>query len=53
MAAPPFPNVYYHRKVADANAKSCWICYRPSVNVLITKDNKVLDRHEIFYAMHY
>ncbi|PHH60703.1 hypothetical protein CDD81_1321 [Ophiocordyceps australis] len=38
--APPFPNIYTHRKVADAAAKSCDICYKPSTSVLITPDQK-------------
>lgn len=36
-----FPNVYHHRKVAEASAKACDICYKPSTSVLITPDNKV------------
>ncbi|EQK97900.1 hypothetical protein G6O67_004542 [Ophiocordyceps sinensis] len=36
----PFPNQYTHRKVADASAKSCDICYKLSTSVLITPDNK-------------
>ncbi len=36
-----FPNVYTHRKVADAAAKGCEICYRSSTSVLITPENKV------------
>ncbi|KAL2270635.1 hypothetical protein VTJ83DRAFT_6 [Remersonia thermophila] len=35
-----FPNVYTHRKVAEAKAKSCDICYKLSSSVLITPDNK-------------
>ncbi|KAF2280604.1 DUF1742-domain-containing protein [Westerdykella ornata] len=33
-------NVWHHRRVADASAKPCWICYKPSSSVLITPDNK-------------
>ncbi|PHH77406.1 hypothetical protein CDD82_3534 [Ophiocordyceps australis] len=40
IMAPPFPNTYTHRKVADAAAKSCDICYKPSTSVLITPDQK-------------
>lgn len=36
-----FPNVYTHRRVAQSNARSCDICYKPSTSVLITPDNKV------------
>ncbi|OAA71095.1 hypothetical protein LEL_09686 [Akanthomyces lecanii RCEF 1005] len=36
----PFPNVYNHRKVAEASAKSCDICYKLSTSVLITPDSK-------------
>ncbi|KAL1838381.1 hypothetical protein VTJ49DRAFT_2722 [Mycothermus thermophilus] len=35
-----FPNVYMHRKVAEAKARSCDICYRLSSSVLITPDSK-------------
>jgi hypothetical protein len=35
------PNTWLLRRVADSSAKSCWICYKPSSNVLITSDNKV------------
>ncbi|KAL2148643.1 hypothetical protein VTH82DRAFT_2197 [Thermothelomyces myriococcoides] len=35
-----FPNLYTHRKVAEAKAKSCDICYKLSSSVLITPDNK-------------
>ncbi|KZZ99215.1 hypothetical protein AAL_02766 [Moelleriella libera RCEF 2490] len=34
----PFPNLYTHRKVADAAAKACDVCYKPSSSVLITAD---------------
>lgn len=37
----PFPNIYTHRKVAEASAKACDICYKPSTSVLITPDKKV------------
>lgn len=37
----PFPNVYTHRKVAEASAKACDICYKSSTSVLITPDKKV------------
>ncbi|KAL0262996.1 hypothetical protein SLS55_001971 [Diplodia seriata] len=33
-------NHWYHRRVADAQAKACWICFKPSSSVLITPDNK-------------
>ncbi|KAK7732947.1 hypothetical protein SLS57_000891 [Botryosphaeria dothidea] len=33
-------NVWHHRRVADAQAKACWICFKPSSSVLITPDNK-------------
>ncbi|RFU25422.1 hypothetical protein B7463_g10905, partial [Scytalidium lignicola] len=35
-----FPNVYFHRKVADNAAKSCEICYKPSSSVMVTPENK-------------
>ncbi|KAJ6440628.1 AAA-ATPase vps4-associated protein 1 domain-containing protein [Purpureocillium lavendulum] len=35
-----FPNVYTHRKVAEASARACDICYKPSTSVLITPDKK-------------
>ncbi|EOD50106.1 hypothetical protein UCRNP2_3139 [Neofusicoccum parvum UCRNP2] len=33
-------NVWHHRRVADAQAKACWICFKPSSSVLITPDSK-------------
>ncbi|KAG5971585.1 hypothetical protein E4U58_007384 [Claviceps cyperi] len=36
----PFPNLYAHRKVAEAAAKACDICFKPSTSVLITADKK-------------
>ncbi|EKV19714.1 UPF0589 protein [Penicillium digitatum] len=33
-------NVYHVRRVADASAKACLICYKPSSSVMITPDNK-------------
>ncbi|QUC16320.1 uncharacterized protein UV8b_00561 [Ustilaginoidea virens] len=38
--AAPFPNLYVHRRVADAAAKSCDVCYKTSSSVLITPDSK-------------
>ncbi|CAK7270835.1 hypothetical protein SEPCBS57363_004309 [Sporothrix epigloea] len=35
-----FPNVYTHRKVAEASAKGCDVCYKPTTSVLITAENK-------------
>ncbi|KAK3903793.1 hypothetical protein C8A05DRAFT_32451 [Staphylotrichum tortipilum] len=35
-----FPNEYAHRKVAEAKAKACDICFKLSSSVLITPDNK-------------
>lgn len=40
MSAPPFINPYNLRTVADSDAKSCYVCYKPSNKVLIS-DNKV------------
>lgn len=37
----PFPNIYNHRKVAEASSKACDICYKMSTSVLITPDKKV------------
>jgi len=38
-----FPNVYTHRKVADAASKGCDVCYRPTTSVLLSEgaDTKV------------
>lgn len=33
-------NLYHHRRVAADTAKPCWICYKPTPNVLTTPDNK-------------
>ncbi|CAK7563158.1 MAG: hypothetical protein SEPTF4163_001017 [Sporothrix epigloea] len=35
-----FSNVYTHRKVAEASAKGCEVCYKPTTSVLITAENK-------------
>ncbi|KAF8545085.1 VPS4-associated protein 1 [Trichophaea hybrida] len=37
MSHPP-KNLYHHRRVADASAKPCFVCYRPATSVLITPD---------------
>lgn len=34
-------NKWYLRRVAEASAKPCDICYKPTTSVLITPDNKV------------
>jgi AAA-ATPase Vps4-associated protein 1 len=39
--AAPLPNTWHLRRVADKNAKACWICYKASSSVLITPDSKV------------
>lgn len=31
--------LYHRRLVAEADAKACWICFRPSTTVLITPEN--------------
>nr|POE73302.1 upf0589 protein c32h8.01c [Quercus suber] len=31
-------NLYHRRLTAEASAKACWICYKPSSTVLITPD---------------
>lgn len=36
-----FPNVYTHRKVAEAASKRCEICFKPSTSVLVTPDKQV------------
>ncbi|KIX10315.1 uncharacterized protein Z518_01397 [Rhinocladiella mackenziei CBS 650.93] len=36
----PFPNNYHLRTVAEASSKACYVCYKPTVKVLITPDNK-------------
>ncbi|KAF2142444.1 uncharacterized protein K452DRAFT_226863 [Aplosporella prunicola CBS 121167] len=33
-------NLWHLRRVAEANAKACWICFKPSSSVLITPDSK-------------
>ncbi|KAM0513266.1 hypothetical protein ACHAPE_007918 [Trichoderma viride] len=38
--AAPFANLYTQRKVAEAAAKACDVCYKPSTSVLITADKK-------------
>ncbi|KFA64622.1 hypothetical protein S40285_03937 [Stachybotrys chlorohalonatus IBT 40285] len=38
--AAAFPNEYTHRKVAEASAKACDICYKSTSSVLITPDKK-------------
>ncbi|KAK7426264.1 hypothetical protein QQZ08_007294 [Neonectria magnoliae] len=38
--ATQFPNVYHHRRVAEAASKACDVCYKPSSSVLITPDKK-------------
>jgi chromatin remodeling complex protein RSC6 len=40
MAAPPIPNTWHLRTVAEVSAKNCMICLKPSTAVLITPDNK-------------
>ncbi|KAK7697554.1 hypothetical protein SLS64_013436 [Diaporthe eres] len=35
-----FPNVYTHRKVAEAASKRCEICFKPSTSVLVTPDKE-------------
>ncbi|KAL9099435.1 MAG: hypothetical protein Q9163_005060 [Psora crenata] len=40
MAGPVMQNVWHLRRVAEASAKSCDICYKPTTSVLITPDNK-------------
>ncbi|QPG76366.1 hypothetical protein FOA43_003754 [Brettanomyces nanus] len=37
---PPFKNCYRLRHVAEADSKSCIICYKPSPTVLITLNGK-------------
>ncbi|KAL8899067.1 MAG: hypothetical protein Q9207_006384 [Kuettlingeria erythrocarpa] len=38
--AAQLQNVWHLRKVADASAKPCDICYKPTTSVLITPDQK-------------
>ncbi|KKY32639.1 hypothetical protein UCDDA912_g07403 [Diaporthe ampelina] len=40
-----FPNVYTHRKVAEASSKRCEICFKPSTSVLVTPD-----KQDFFYV---
>jgi len=35
-----FPNIWHHRRVADASAKPCDVCYKPSSSVLLNPHNK-------------
>lgn len=37
-AAPPFVNPYNLRTVADSDAKSCYVCYKPTSKVLISEN---------------
>ncbi|KAL2131514.1 hypothetical protein VTI74DRAFT_4935 [Chaetomium olivicolor] len=37
--AATFPNEYIHRKVAQASAKACDVCFKLTTSVLITPDN--------------
>jgi len=53
MATSILPNIWYHRRVADSAAKSCWICYKPSTSVLITPDNKVSSGSSLLRAAPY
>lgn len=41
MAATSLQNVWHVRTVAEASAKSCYVCYKPTSKVLITPDSKV------------
>ncbi|MCJ1315151.1 hypothetical protein MMC15_000467 [Xylographa vitiligo] len=38
-------NVWHLRTVAESSSKPCYVCYKPTVSVLITPDNK-----DFFYA---
>jgi len=38
-------NVWHLRTVAEGSSKPCYVCYKPTVSVLITPDNK-----DFFYA---
>lgn len=35
MSAPPFPNDYLLRLVAESDSKACLICYKPTTSVLL------------------
>lgn len=41
MAAPPFPNEYTLRTVAEVSSKPCYVCHKPTTRVLTTVGNKV------------
>ncbi|KAI9867292.1 MAG: hypothetical protein M1813_009570 [Trichoglossum hirsutum] len=41
-----FANIYHLRRVAEASAKPCEICFKPTTAVLITADNKT----DFFYV---
>ncbi|MCJ1392230.1 hypothetical protein MMC18_005097 [Xylographa bjoerkii] len=38
-------NIWHLRTVAESSSKPCYVCYKPTVSVLITPDNK-----DFFYA---
>ncbi|KAI9676769.1 MAG: hypothetical protein M1829_002864 [Trizodia sp. TS-e1964] len=35
-----FPNIWHLRRVGVGASKACWICFKPTSEVLITPDNK-------------
>lgn len=41
MSAPPFPNEYTLRTVAEVSSKPCFVCHKPTTKVLTTVGNKV------------
>lgn len=38
MSAPPFPNEYLLRLVADSDSKACTVCYKPTTSVLVASN---------------
>ncbi|ODV93717.1 hypothetical protein PACTADRAFT_35468 [Pachysolen tannophilus NRRL Y-2460] len=45
----PFPNIYKLRKLAQSDAKSCFICYKPTVSVLVTLKSLNYSELDFFY----
>lgn len=38
---PLFKNLYFKRKVADSQARACFICCKPTTAVLVTENGSV------------
>ncbi|CDK24350.1 unnamed protein product [Kuraishia capsulata CBS 1993] len=46
----PFTSIYKLRKVADTSARSCFVCYKPSVSVLVSLPNASSKDPDFFYV---